>query len=108
MLSISVPSERAFCSSSYNSVYIRHIHIKMHTYVINVLTHRDIGRNSHQQHLNTSLFFLISFCNMSDFPMLIINELDPVITAVTCRALRTWENLLGKQASKMESALQIE
>lgn len=71
-------------------------------------THTDIGRNSQQQYLNTPLFFLSSFCNMSDFPMHIINELDPVITAVTCRALRTWENLFGKQAFKMESALQIE
>lgn len=40
--------------------------------------------------------------------MHIINELNPVITVVTCRALRTWENLLGKQTPEKESALQLE
>lgn len=46
--------------------------------------------------------FQSSFSNKSDFPMHIINELNPVITSVTCRALRTWENLLGKHAPKKE------
>lgn len=44
--------------------------------------------------------FQSSFCNKSDFPMHIINELNPVITSVTCRALRTGKTCLASKLPK--------
>jgi len=88
-------------------IYIRHTHIKMHTYVINVHLQRYIQKFISVTFKYLSLF-QSSFCNKSDFPTHIINELNPVITSVTRRALRTWENFLGKRTPKKESALQTE
>lgn len=100
LLSVTAPSETALCNSSYNSLYIYIRHTHKNVYICHKCTHRHRYIEKFTSVTFKYLSLFQSSCNKSDFYMHIINELNPVITSVTHRALRTWENLLGKQVPR--------